>query len=558
MEEHCKSLALQYDLFVNSTLKYLDTATERDYMLKLKVIDQLTYRINQSEADKDIIKKNLEAVQDECSKLTYKLKTSARLLDEAQVEKEKLVLEKETMKSQLKQLHSIFKKQDIAEKSHQTFLNHSDCVQLNEKKSFNNTDALLSDLSYSHSEDSSYENVMKNPKHNSIPTKKCSTGNISNNLNTKKCEIMNVNTSNNQIVAITTLTMDLGSVNAKSVLKTYPTSISQIALSSSDSIEPLSTSESEKENNISEKENNISEKENNVTEKEHNFIQKIIVIPEICGHCHKKIKFNNYMVKCLDCKIITHLECKDFIPMICSTGQLQLNALNCGIPPSIVHCISEIERRGLDTVGLYRVSGSDKEVKNLKDKFRKGLPDLKDIDIHVLCSYLKDLIRMQKYNLISQSDLSKLTDAFKNKNNVSNSLCQTVSELPHSNRNILAFLIIHLQKVASSSKCNMDYNCLAIVFGPTIVGVTSTSLDDLHIKFELISKIVIELLKLPTDFWLSFLKPNSNSPDELLHSTPTQSQPLTPGSSKRFFSSGIKRRILDSPKKNKIAKQVEF
>jgi len=68
-----------------------------DYMLKLKVIDQLTYRINQSEADKDIIKKNLEAVQDECSKLTYKLKTSARLLDEAQVEKEKLIFEKETM-----------------------------------------------------------------------------------------------------------------------------------------------------------------------------------------------------------------------------------------------------------------------------------------------------------------------------------------------------------------------------------------------------------------------------------------------------------------------------
>jgi len=29
MEEHCKSLASQYDLFVNNTLKYLDTATER-------------------------------------------------------------------------------------------------------------------------------------------------------------------------------------------------------------------------------------------------------------------------------------------------------------------------------------------------------------------------------------------------------------------------------------------------------------------------------------------------------------------------------------------------
>ncbi|XP_060835117.1 rac GTPase-activating protein 1-like [Rhopalosiphum padi] len=556
MEEHCKSLALQYDLFVNSTLRYLDTATERDYMLKLKVIDQLTYRINQSEADKDIIKRNLEAVQDECSKLTYKLKASARLLDEAQVEKDKLLFEKETMKSQLKQLHSVFKKQDIIEKSHHSLLNQSDCIQLNEKKTFNNTDALLSDLSYSHSEDSSYENVMKNPKHNSAPIKNCSTGNILNNLNTKKCEIMNVNTNNKQIVAITTLTMDLGSVNAKSVIKTYPSPTSQIALisSSSDSIEPMSTSESEKETNISEKENNI-------TEKEHNFIQKIIVIPEFCGHCNKKIKFNNYMVKCLDCKIITHLECKDFIPVICTTDQLKINALNCGVPPSIVHCISEIERRGLETVGLYRVSGSNKEVKSLRDKFRKGLPNLNDIDIHVLCCYLKDLIGnigMQKYNLISQSDLSKMTDALKNKNNVSKSLCQSVSELPHSNRNILAFLIVHLKKVASSSKCNMDYNCLAIVFGPTIVGVKSTSLDDLHIKSELIFKVIIELLKLPNDFWLSFLKTNSISSDELLHSTPTQSQPRTPGLSNRIFSSGIKRRILDSPKKNKIAKQVEF
>jgi len=60
----------------------------------------------------------------------------------------------------------------------------------------------------------------------------------------------------------------------------------------------LSTSESEKENNTSEKENNIFEKENNVTEKEHNFIQKIIVIPEICGHCHKKFVQNISIFYC--------------------------------------------------------------------------------------------------------------------------------------------------------------------------------------------------------------------------------------------------------------------
>lgn len=544
MEEHCKSLALQYDLFVNSTLKYLDTATERDYMLKLKVIDQFTYRINQSESDKDIIKRNLEAVQDECSKLTYKLKTSARLLDEVQVEREKLVFEKETMKSQLEQLYSVLKKQDNVEKSHNSLLNHTDSVLLDEKKTFNNTGALLSDISYSQSEDSSYEQLLK--KQNSALIKKHSTRNIRNNSNTKICEIKNVNTTNKQIIATTILTMDSGSVNAKSVIKTYPTQTSKGTLisSSSDSTEPLSTSDSEMENNI--------------IEKKHNFIQKMIVVPEMCGHCTKKIKFNNYMVKCLDCKIITHLECKDFIPTLCTIDQLKINALNCGVPPFIVHCISEIERRGLDTVGLYRVSGSDKEVKSLRDKFRKGLPNLNDVDIHVLCSYLKDLIRMQENNLISPSDLSKLTDALKNKNDVSKSLCQVVSELPHTNRNILAFLILHLQKVALSSKCNMDYKCLAIVFGPTIVGVKSTSLDELYTKSEIVFEVVRELLMLPYDFWLSSLKTKSISSDEPLYSTPNKNQPQTPGSSKRFFSSGLKRRILDSPKKNKIAKQNKF
>ncbi|KAL5236100.1 hypothetical protein ACI65C_003510 [Semiaphis heraclei] len=546
MEERCKSLALQYDLFVNSTLKYLDTATERDYMLKLKVIDQLTYRINQSESDKDIIKRNLEAVQDECSKLTYKLKTSARLLDEVRAEREKLVFEKETMKSQLKQLHSIIKNQDIMEKSHNSLINQSGCVKLDEKKTFNNTDALLSDISYSHSEDSSYEQLLKNPKKNSALIKKHSTSNIFNNLNTKKCEIKNVNTANKQIIATTILTMDLDSINAKSVIETYPTQTSKVALmsSSSDSTEPLSTSDSEMENNI--------------TEKKHNFIQKIIVIPEVCAHCHKKIKFNNYMVKCLDCKIITHLECKDFIPTICTIDELKVIALNCGVPPFIVHCISEIERRGLDTVGLYRVSGSDREVKNLREKFCKGLPNLNDIDIHVLCSFLKDLIRMQENNLISPSDLSKLTDALKNKNDVSKSLCQVVSELPHKNRNILAFLILHLQKVALSSKCNMDYKCLAIVFGPTIVGVKSTSLDELHIESEIVFEVIRELLMLPYNFWLTSLKTNSISSDEPLYSTPIKNQPQTPGSTNRFFSAGLKRRILDSPKKNKIAKQDKF
>lgn len=36
------------------------------------------------------------------------------------------------------------------------------------------------------------------------------------------------------------------------------------------------------------------------------------------------------------------------------------------IPSLVVHCIREIESRGLSEVGIYRVPGSERDVKGLK------------------------------------------------------------------------------------------------------------------------------------------------------------------------------------------------
>ena len=36
------------------------------------------------------------------------------------------------------------------------------------------------------------------------------------------------------------------------------------------------------------------------------------------------------------------------------------------IPALIIHCISEIERRGMNETGLYRVNGSEHEIKDMK------------------------------------------------------------------------------------------------------------------------------------------------------------------------------------------------
>lgn len=206
-------------------LKCLDTTIEKDYVRTLRLVEELSHKINDGDDDKKCIKNTLEDLQDECLKLNYKFKTSERLFDEVKKEKEKIEIEKENLKSQLDQMLNVIKKPDAPEitQTGLPYYNRLDKEQLNENLNLDNTDDLLSELSYSHSENSSCENVIKNNKHTLM--KKCSASNILNDANTKTCEIKSVNFNDGQIIATTTLTMDLGRINAKSNFKNAPNSI---------------------------------------------------------------------------------------------------------------------------------------------------------------------------------------------------------------------------------------------------------------------------------------------------------------------------------------------
>ena len=61
---------------------------------------------------------------------------------------------------------------------------------------------------------------------------------------------------------------------------------------------------------------------------------------------------------------------------------------------------------------------------------------------------------------------------------------QAISELPRPNRDTLAFLILHLQKVAESPDCKMPVDNLAVVMGPTIVGYSSTDPQAIRMEAE--------------------------------------------------------------------------
>lgn len=75
------------------------------------------------------------------------------------------------------------------------------------------------------------------------------------------------------------------------------------------------------------------------------------------------------------------------------------------VPALIIHCVNEVELRGLNEVGLYRVPGSEREVKQLKERFLsgKGYPILNDIDIHVICGVIKDFLRSLHEPIITQA-----------------------------------------------------------------------------------------------------------------------------------------------------------
>ena len=92
-----------------------------------------------------------------------------------------------------------------------------------------------------------------------------------------------------------------------------------------------------------------------------------------------RIKFGKPALKCVECRQTCHVDCKSRMPMPCvPTVQTPNSKTFAGtvadyapstspmIPALVFHCISEIERRGMNETGLYRVNGSEREIKDMK------------------------------------------------------------------------------------------------------------------------------------------------------------------------------------------------
>ncbi|CAL8147844.1 unnamed protein product [Orchesella dallaii] len=258
----------------------------------------------------------------------------------------------------------------------------------------------------------------------------------------------------------------------------------------------------------------------------HAFCQKTVIKPEMCEPCGKRIKFSKMALKCRDCKATCHPECKEKVPIPCvSTGtpsnkQNQMGTIADYVPahhpmvPSLIqHCVNEVEIRGLDTVGLYRVPGPEKEVKDLKEKFLrgKGVPNLARYDIHAICGCIKDFLRSLQEPLVGRwmwrdfAVAAELSDAKKRQAEMRRIVDE---DLPAPNQDTLAFMLLHMQKVAECPEVKMPVGNLAKVFGPTIVGYSENDLDAATMLKETKKQQMVldTLLTIPSDFWTKFVR----------------------------------------------------
>uniref|UniRef100_A0A8C9X8P2 Rac GTPase-activating protein 1 n=1 Tax=Sander lucioperca TaxID=283035 RepID=A0A8C9X8P2_SANLU len=272
-------------------------------------------------------------------------------------------------------------------------------------------------------------------------------------------------------------------------------------------------------------------------EKKHQFVPKTVIKSEFCVPCGRRTKFGKMYLRCQDCKIVTHPECRDCCPLPCNPTAVGTPIKNTEItladfapvtspkiPALVIYCIREIEQRGLHEVGLYRVSGQERMVKELKEKLIRGktLPPLNKVDdINVITGVLKDFLRNLPEPLLTFHLNKAFIEAaeIQDDGNSLAMLYQTISELPQPNRDTLACLMIHLQKVSECVDTKMDVNNLARVFGPTLVGHAVPDPDPMTILHDTNRqpRVVERLLSIPGKYWDQFAYPDNTGMDNARH-----------------------------------------
>lgn len=199
------------------------------------------------------------------------------------------------------------------------------------------------------------------------------------------------------------------------------------------------------------------------------------------------------------------------------------------IPVIIKRCVEEIERRGLDIIGLYRLCGSATKKRILREAFERNsrsvdlTPDNVP-DINVITGVLKDYLRELPEPLFTKCLYQMMVDALgvclpddpegnaklmfsildclPRINRVSNVVCFETSVMVAISQATLIFLMDHLALVASASDRNkMSAQNLAMALAPPLMLQSSDGHSTTPKQIELDYGQPISVLKYLLQIW---------------------------------------------------------
>ncbi|KPI43447.1 Beta-chimaerin [Cyphellophora attinorum] len=177
------------------------------------------------------------------------------------------------------------------------------------------------------------------------------------------------------------------------------------------------------------------------------------------------------------------------------------------VPVIVKRCIDEVETRGMDTEGIYRKSGGNSQVQQVRDVFERPsvvsheisevISD-PDMDIHAITSGLKQYFRKLPIPLITFDVYDKLLDTttIENRDEKVAAMREAVKALPPVHYEVLEYLMRHLDRVVELKEENlMTSTNIAVVFAPTIMRPESLAreLGDTKAKNEAVTVLVEEV-----------------------------------------------------------------
>ncbi|KAM9335239.1 active breakpoint cluster region-related protein [Symphorus nematophorus] len=175
------------------------------------------------------------------------------------------------------------------------------------------------------------------------------------------------------------------------------------------------------------------------------------------------------------------------------------------VPHVVRCCVEEVERRGMDEVGIYRISGTTSDISALKAAFNSNLREavtrLRSAEVNTVSGVLKLYFRELPEPLIPTELFQSLarTLDIQDMNSRLVSMLSLLQSCPDPNRHTFLYLLHHLQRVSEKQDINkMSLMNLATVFGPSLLRPPVVGLGHVGPRVDISQEVVVQVQVL---FW---------------------------------------------------------